>query len=157
MTIETESNVYHNFCINNIKPYKNSIEEDLNSIFKKSDVKIRNRYFPMYYNKTKNKYSIKDLNLNLSKELFNDSNNVIDKHIKSRNNSQTDRVINDYNSKKYQNNYNLPKTMEIYRRLNVSYGNYALNHIKFNHPQFYVLNTGNSPIKTRLPPINGDG
>lgn len=157
MTIETESNIDHNFCVNNIKPYNNSIKEAMNSIFKKSDVKIRNRYFPKYYNKNKNKCSIIDLNLNLSKKLFNDSNNVIDNHIKSRNNSQTDRVINDYNLKKYQYNYYLPKTIETDRRVNVSYGNYASNHVKYNHPQYYVLDTSNSPSRNRLPPIKGGG
>lgn len=150
--IETENSINNNVCINNIKPYKNSIKEAMNSIFKMNEKKIRNRLFPI---KNKSKKNILNLNLDLKKKLFFDSNNISrEKELKQRYDSQTDRVIDDYNSKKYQKNNYIPRTIEIDRKINISYGNYASNNVKFNHPQFYILNTNSHhPVKKQLPPI----
>ena len=152
----TLDNVDNNSYINNIKPYKNSIKEVMNNIFKKSNVRLKNRLFPISHSKTKDN-NIINLNLNLSKKNLHNSNsiNISEKCLKNRNNSQTDRiVINDYNSKIYPQNVYIPKTIETDRKINVSYGNYASNKVKYNHPQFYVLDSSNSPIRKKLPPIN---
>ena len=39
------------------------------------------------------------------------------------------------------------------KKMKFEYGNYALNTINFNHPQFYILNNSNYNIKEKLPPI----
>jgi hypothetical protein len=123
----------------------------MNNIFKKSNVRLKNRLFPISHSKTKDN-NIINLNLNLSKKNLDNSG---EKYLKNRNNSQTDRiVINDYNSKIYPQNVYIPKTIETDRKINVSYGNYASNKVKFKHPQFYVLDSSNSPIRKKLPPIN---
>ena len=150
-TIEAQKNINHKLCIKDIKPYNNSIKEVMNSIFKGKNVKIRNRYLPLCYSKTNEKNKIN----NLAKKLFTepDSKDNSDKNIKFRNDSFTDRVIEEYKEKKYQNNFYLPRTIETDRRINVNYGSYASNKVKFKHPQFYVLNTNNTPIRKKLPPI----
>ena len=154
-TIETDRNINRNFCIKNIKPYKNSIKEAMNSIFRGNKIIIRNRHIPLKYNKTNNDEN-KARNLSSSKNINinpND-NDIYDKQIDTKSGANTDRVINDYNSsKKYQNNFYLPRTIETDRRINVSYGNYASNSVKFKHPRFYVLNTNGTPGRKKLPPI----
>ena len=154
-TIETDRNINHHFCIKNIKPYKNSIKEAMNSIFRGNKKIIRNRFIPLKYNKTNNDEN-KVRNLSLSKNNNNKSNDneIYDKQINIKSGSNTDRVINDYNSsKKYQNNFYLPRTIETDRRINVSYGIYASNSVKFKHPRFYLLNTNGTPGRKKLPPI----
>lgn len=154
-TIETERNINRNFCIKNIKPYKNSIKEAMNSIFRGNKIIIRNRYIPLKYNKTNNDDD-KIRNLSLSKNNNNNSNinDTYDKQINSKEGCNTDRVINDYkSSKKYQKNFYLPRTIETDRKINISYGNYASNSVKFKHPRFYVLNTNSTPGRKKLPPI----
>jgi hypothetical protein len=156
-TIETENSINKNFCVQNIKPYKNSIKEAMNSIFKRNEIRIRNKFFPLKQIKNSNKKNILKLNLDLQNKLFDDSNNISsEKEKKYKYESETDRVINDYNSKKYQNNYYIPRTIETDRRINISYGNYASNHAKFKHPQFYILNSNKTPIKKNLPPIKNE-
>ena len=153
-TIEIEKNINHNFCIKDIKPYNNSIKEAMNSIFKGKEVRIRNKYFPLCYSKTNDNKKI----INLAKKLFIEPDVLkenSDINIKYRNDSYTDRVIEDYKGKEYQNNFYLPRTIETDRRINVSYGNYASNKIKFKHPQFYILNSNNSTARKKLPPIKG--
>ena len=155
-TIETERNLNHNFCIKNIKPYKNSIKEAMNSIFRGNKILIRNKYIPLKYNKTNNDNN-KIRNLSLSKNINNNSNDndIYDKKANIKNGSNTDRVINDYKSSKkfIKNNFYLPRTIETDKRINISYGNYASNNIKFKHPRFYVLNTNGTPGRKKLPPI----
>lgn len=152
-TIEAEKNMNPNkFCIKDIKPYNNSIKEAMNSIFKGNDVKIRNKIFPLNSIKLNNKDKI-NLNLNLSKKLFTNSKEITDRQINNRNGSQTDRAIKDNNSSK---KLYLPRTLETDRRINISYGNYASNNIRFNHPQFYILNNNHQPVKKKLPPIRGE-
>ncbi len=162
LTIESNNNNNNNTdnnndYVNNIRPYKNSIKDVMNNIFKKNDFGPRKRLFPINHSQNKNN-NIIIMNLNLSKKNLDNSNsiNLHEKYLKSRNNSQTDRiVINDYFAKLYPQNVRLPKTIDTDRKINVSYGNYASNKVKFNHPQFYVLDKNISPIRKRLPPING--
>ena len=137
-TIETDRNINRNFCIKNIKPYKNSIKEAMNSIFRGNKIIIRNRHIPLKYNITNNDEN-KVRNLRLSKNINNNpnDNDIYEKQINAKSGSNTDRVINDYNSsKKYQNNFYLPRTIETDRRINVSYGNYASNSVKFKNGRF---------------------
>ena len=149
-TIETEASINRNLYLNNnIKPYKNSIKDAMNSIFKKHEVRLRNRYFPIYKSHTKDKNSI--IKLDLSKKLSIDTNINPYTQIILKNNSHTDRVIDDYKSSKRR--YFIPKTIENDEKINIGYGNYASNSVKYKHPQFYVLNTRNKPIKRKLPPI----
>ena len=154
-TIETERDLNRNFCVKNIKPYKNSIKEAMNSIFRGNKILIRNRYIPLKYNKTNNdENKLGKLSLSKNNNNYSNDKDIYDKQINIGNGSNTDRVINDYkSSKKYQNNFYLPRTIETDRRINVSYGNYASNSIKFKHPRFYVLNTNATPGRKKLPPI----
>ncbi len=155
-TINTERIANHQLCIKDIKPYKNSINEAMNSIFKRKEIRIR-KYFPLYNSKTNDKNKMNNLyiNSNFEKKLYTEINDNSEKNINYGTNLLTDRVIEDYKSKKYQNNYYLPRTIETDRKINISYGNYASNKVKFKHPQFYVLNTNNTPVKKKLPPIKG--
>ena len=155
-TIEADSKINHYLYINDIKPYKNSIKEAMNSIFKRSEVKLRKKYFPTYksHTKDKDKNSIINLNIKLPKQLSIDINNISNKKIILRNSSLTDRerVIDDYKSiQKYNNNY-IPKTLDNDERINISYGHYASNNMKYKHPQFYVLKTKNMPVRRKLLP-----
>ena len=168
----TEKGINTNNTINNLKLYKNNVKYLMDNIFKNNDNKTRNGLFPLIKKKTKdnsiNNNKLIKSNLNISNNLLTEPNyninNISPLRTKLMTNSEIDKRINNYNISNndyYQYMYNedndLPKTVETNkRRINVSFGNYATNNVKYNHPQLYVLNSYVSPVKKKLPPINNN-
>jgi len=141
----------------NIKTYKNKFKETMKMIFEKTDTyKGRNKKSPIF---SKTRINNHHINLTSSKKLLTEANNsnFIEEVINNKKVDDQDSIINDYNSSKMQKQIQCDlSTRSIYadKKNNYSYGNYASNTIKFNHPQIYILNNCFTPMRNKLPPIN---
>ena len=156
----TEKSININNTINNIKPYKNNVSN-----------KTRNGLFPLIKNKSKdnkiNNIKLLKSNLNISNNLlsepYSNINNISPLRTEIIENSIINKSINNYNLSNndyykymYNEDYDSHKTVETNKRDNISFGNYATNKVKYNHPQLYVLNSYVSPLKKKFPHINNN-
>ena len=141
---------------NNIKTYKSKFKERMKLAFEKGEANPGRIINSPIFNKTRINNKIFKSNLDASKKLFTDSNdyNLFERTIKNRKRDRKDLIINGYNSSNPQRQYILPRTIDVDKRNIYTYGNYATNKIKFNHPQIYILNNCNTPMRKKLPPIN---
>ena len=131
--------------INNIKPIKISIKDNIKNIFIDDAIKGKNNSL----NKNKAKIKTKILNLNISKPLTDNQNN--NKQMNYKNEIKTDRIIYDNNKlKKYSNNYYLPK---ILTKKSYTTENHMSNRNIFRNPRLHILNRINSQMNKKLPPI----
>ncbi len=138
---------------NNIKTYKNKLTEGMKLVFRKDEANTeRNKNSPIF-NKTRINNKLFNSNIDVSKKLFTDTNdyNLFGKMARKR--DVQDMILNGYNSANKQREYILPRTIDAEKRNNYTYGNYATNKITFKHPQIYILNNCNTPMRTKLPPI----
>ena len=140
----------------NIKTYKSKLKGRMKLVFDKGETyNEKNKNSPIF-NKTRIHNKIFNSNFDASKKLFTDSNdyNLFEKMIKNKKRYGRDMIVNGYNSSNKQIQTILPMTIDVDKRNIYSYGNYATNKIKFKHPQIYLLNSCNTPMRKKLPPIN---
>lgn len=141
---------------NNIKTYKSKFKEGMKLVFDRGETNNeRNKNSPIF-NKTRINNNIFNPNLDSSKKLFTDSNdyNLFERIKKNKKKDRQNMIVNGYNSLSKQRQYFLPRTIDVDKRNVYTYGNYATNKIKFKHPQIYLLNNCNTPMRKKLPPIN---
>ena len=129
----------YNIIINSINSNNHNPTNKTQNL--KNDYKLKNKYpIKIYLSKDKNTINNKDKpTINIDENIFENQK------IKKLRNNTVDSI---YNNKK-----NI-------KRIKYEYGNYALNTMNFNHPQFYILNCNNNNndndndnVKNKLPLI----